>query len=101
MFLDGADAKSRDAVHVVFAGQKVRPDHPEVAPFFEDAPVVQGVRIIRLEKLVRMKLTSYRQKDQVHLLDLISVGLIDRSWLSQLPESLHARLIELLDNPDS
>jgi hypothetical protein len=100
MFLDGAEAKSRDAVHVVFAGQKVRPDHPEVAPLIDDAPVVQGMRIIPLEKLVRMKLTSYRRKDQVHLLDLISVGLVDRSWLSQLPESLHARLIELLDDPD-
>src|ERR1700738_1567805 len=26
MFLDGPNAKARDAVHVVFAGEKVRPD---------------------------------------------------------------------------
>src|ERR1700748_3755334 len=27
MFLDGPDAKARDAVHVVLAGEKVRPDY--------------------------------------------------------------------------
>lgn len=27
MFLDGPDAKARDAVHVVFAGEKVRPEY--------------------------------------------------------------------------
>jgi hypothetical protein len=26
MFLDGPDAKARDAVHVIFSGQKVRPE---------------------------------------------------------------------------
>src|SRR6185437_7852978 len=28
MFLDGPDAKDRDAVHIVFASEKVRPDYP-------------------------------------------------------------------------
>src|SRR5947207_9521821 len=28
MFLDGRDAKARDAVHVVFAGEKIRPEDP-------------------------------------------------------------------------
>jgi hypothetical protein len=31
-FLDGEGAKARDAVHVVFAGEKVRPDYEEPAP---------------------------------------------------------------------
>ena len=47
-----------------------------------------------------MKLTSYRRKDQVHLLDLISVGLIDGSWLNRLPRDLQVRLEELLNDPD-
>src|SRR5881396_419892 len=32
MFLDGPDAKARDAVHLVFAGEKVRPNYPEAVP---------------------------------------------------------------------
>ena len=32
LFLDGPDAKPRDAVHVVFAGEKVRADDRFVAP---------------------------------------------------------------------
>jgi len=32
MFLDGPDAKARDAVHVVFAGRKVRDEYPEPVP---------------------------------------------------------------------
>src|SRR3954463_2824853 len=32
MFLDGTDAKARDAVHVLFAGERVRPDDPVAAP---------------------------------------------------------------------
>src|SRR5215475_6855022 len=35
MFLDGPDAKARDAVHIVFSGEKVRPEYilpvPDVA----------------------------------------------------------------------
>ena len=37
-------------------------------------------RVVSLEALVRMKLTSYRFKDRVHLLDMIEVGLIEESW---------------------
>src|SRR6185437_12971990 len=32
MFLDGPEAKARDAVHLVFASEKVRPDYPTTAP---------------------------------------------------------------------
>ena len=32
MFLDGPKAKARDAVHVVFAGEKVRPEYVLAAP---------------------------------------------------------------------
>ena len=35
--------------------------------------------VLTLPALIRMKLTSFRLKDQVHLLDLIDVGLIDQS----------------------
>jgi len=47
-----------------------------------------------------MKLTSYRRKDQVHLLDMIEIGQLDASWLSRVPPSLRQRLQDLLDDPD-
>ncbi len=48
-----------------------------------------------------MKLTSFRFKDRVHLLDMISLGMIDESWLGGLPDELRRRLQELIDNPGS
>src|SRR5881397_3982094 len=32
MFLDGLTARARDAVHIVFAAEKVRPNYPAPAP---------------------------------------------------------------------
>ncbi len=47
-----------------------------------------------------MKLTSFRDKDRVHLRDLLEVGLLDATWLPRLPEVLRERLQELIDTPD-
>ena len=57
-------------------------------------------QVATLEALVRMKLTAYRRKDQVHLQDLIAVGLIDASWPARLPPPLGDRLQQLLDDPN-
>jgi len=101
MFLDGPDAKARDAVHVVFADEKVRESYVTEAPDVGESETSGGFRVLNLEALVRMKLTSFRRKDQVHLLDMIDVGLIDASWQARFRPELAARLKELLDNPDS
>jgi hypothetical protein len=100
MFLDGSDAKARDAVHVVFAGKKVREEYPEPVPQIDDFELMEDVRTLPLESLVRMKLTSFRRKDQVHLLDMIAIGIIDQSWLERLRPPLRQRLEELLNDPD-
>ncbi len=100
MFLDGPNAKARDAVHVVFAGQKVRDDYPEPVPGIDDYEWIENARTLPLASLVEMKLTSYRRKDQVHLQDMISVGLIDESWLDRFSAELRQRLKVLLDDPD-
>jgi hypothetical protein len=100
MFLDGPDAKARDAVHVIFAGEKVRPEDPMPAPAISESEDIQQHRTLTLEALVRMKLTSFRRKDQMHLLDMIDVELIDESWCDRLPPELASRLRELLDNPE-
>lgn len=100
MFLDGPNAKARDAVHVVFAGKKVRSDYPEPAPEIDQCEWIDDVRTLPLERLVRMKLTSFRDKDRVHLRDMIAVGLVDVHWVSKLSPELGARLQQLLDDPD-
>jgi len=100
IFLDGPDASVRDVVHVVFAREKVVPENTLVAPDVSETERSGGFQLLNLDALVRMKLTSFRRKDQVHLLDLIGVGLLDASWLPRLPADLAARLQELLDNPN-
>ncbi len=100
LFLDGPDAKARDAVHVIFAGERVRPDYALPAPDVIESEPADEFRVLRLDALVRMKLTSFRDKDRTHLRDLISVGLVDESWRLKLPDELAARLQSLLDTPD-
>ncbi len=101
MFLDGPDASPRDAVHVVYAQEKVTPLDPEPAPSVDDCQRIKDFRTLRLDALVRMKLTSFRFKDRVHLLDMISLSMIDASWLAGLSSDLRQRLQELLDNPNA
>jgi len=100
MFLVGPEAKARDAVHVVFAGAKVRPEYVEPVPEIDNCERIEELRTLPLESLVRMKLTSFRRKDQVHLLDMLDVGLIDSAWLDRFAPELQRRLQELIDNPD-
>jgi hypothetical protein len=101
MFLDGPEAKARDAIHVVFAGEKVRPEYVLPAPDVDESEQTVAFRILDLEALVRMKLTSFRDKDRMHLRDLIDVGLVDAAWCGRFPPELASRLQELLDNPES
>jgi hypothetical protein len=101
MFLDGKGAKARDAVHILYAGEKVRPDALAASPDVDDGePSSGGFRVMGLEELVTMKLTSYRDKDRTHLRDMISVGLIDDTWPSRFPAALRERLQTILDNPE-
>lgn len=100
MFLDGRGAKARDAVHVIFAGERVREDSLLPSPDVDEVdPTAEEFRLIGLEALVRMKLTSFRRKDQVHLLDMMETGQIDESWLDRVPPEVRARLAELLADP--
>jgi len=101
LFLDGPKAKAREAIHIVFAGEKVRPEYTHPAPDISESEPIGSLRVVSLDALVRMKLTSYRLKDRVHLLDLLEVGLIDSSWVSRLPPELSSRLHELIANPDA
>ena len=100
MFLDGPAAKARDAVHVIFAGEKVRPEYVTPVPDVAESVSFKSYRVLALEAVVRMKLTSYRDKDKTHLRDMIDVSLVDATWPARYPAELAARLQHLLDTPD-
>jgi hypothetical protein len=100
MFLDGPGAKARDAVHILFANEKVRPDDAETTPDVSESEAGVGFRTVSLAALLRMKLTSFRDKDRTHVRDMIDVGLIDATWLGRVSPMLAARLQQLLANPN-
>jgi hypothetical protein len=100
MFLDGPDGKPSQSVHVIWANQRVKADHTSPAPDPEKSYDINGKRIVDLQELVRMKLQSNRRKDQVHVLDMIGVGLIDASWPAYFEPPLNVRLQTLIDDPE-
>jgi hypothetical protein len=100
VFLDGPDAKVRDAIHILWAGELATPDAIELTPELAATEPGDGFELIPLPDLVRMKLTSFRDRDRMHLRDLASVGLIDEGWLSQLSPVLAERLRAIMDDPE-
>lgn len=89
----------REPVHLLFANEKVRPDHLFAAPGLDSCVVTEAFRVLSLEPLVRMKLTSFRTKDRMHIRDLMDVGLVDHTWPARLPPELATRLQQVLDDP--
>jgi len=97
MFLDRADPNPRHGVHILWAGEKVRPEYEYPAPAVDQCQeLAPGIEVVLLDELVRMKLQSNRDQDRVHLRDMIDVGLVDRALLGRLPPPLAARLEPLL-----
>jgi hypothetical protein len=98
MFLEDPEGSARDAIHVLLCGNLERGGAAN--PDIEPAVRADNFQTVPLETLVCMKLHAHRLKDRVHLLDMISLGLIDETWLERLPEELRPRLQALLDDPD-
>ena len=99
-FLDGPNASPRDAVHVIYSDEKVKNHDSVPAPDVSESERAEKFSVVSLEGLVRMKLEAFRRKDQVHLIDMLDVGLIDATWLDRLPPQFALRLKELIDNPE-
>ena len=100
VFLDGPEGKPSGGLHVLLAGEKVHVGDEFACPEVDESERAVEFQVVALAALVRMKLTSWRLKDRVHLLDMIQVGLIDATWPARLPSPLGKRLQELLDNPN-
>ncbi|HUE03774.1 MAG TPA: hypothetical protein VMR62_29730 [Bryobacteraceae bacterium] len=83
---------ARRAIHMVFAGEKVRPDAVEPTPELGSCRQIRGLRLIPVADLIRMKLTSFRLKDQTHLKDLDEAGLITPEMEADLSTVLAERL---------
>jgi hypothetical protein len=97
MFLDQSDPNPRRGVHLVWAGEKVRPHYECPSPAVDQRETLAGgFAVVSLAGLVAMKLQSDRDQDRVHLRDMIDVGLVDRQMLGRLPTGLAARLEVLL-----
>src|SRR4051794_4002909 len=67
MFRDGEEGKPSEAIHILFVGEKSRPDHVLPAPEIETVRDPANFAVISLESLLVMKLMSNRDKDRTHL----------------------------------
>jgi hypothetical protein len=95
MLVQTGQPSARRAVHLVFTGEKVRPEYPAATPDMGPDRRIRGIRLVPLEHLIRMKLTSFRLKDQAHLKDLEEAGLLTAEMEADLPEILLDRLAQI------
>jgi hypothetical protein len=96
MLVDAENPRASTAIHLIFVREKVRPEYLEPVPgFSEPTRTAEGVLLAPVADLVRMKLTSFRLKDRVHVQDMDSVGLITLEIERGLSEPLRARLAEV------
>jgi hypothetical protein len=100
VFLDGPEARVRDSVHIIFAEEKTADDSPTENPDVGQSEDAGDFRLINLDALVEMKLAAWRDKDRVHLRDLVEVGLVDAFWLDRYSGELRRRLQHILDTPE-
>jgi hypothetical protein len=95
MLLYGDTNSARNAVHLLFTGEKVKAAQLEPHPTIR--PVRTGLHgqdflVIPVGDLVRMKLSSNRDKDRVHIRGMEAAGLITKAVEDGLSEDLGARL---------
>ena len=95
MLLFGSTDSAKNAVHLLFSGEKVRPNqatpNPPIVP--EKKRILgHEVMVIPLAGLVRMKLSAFRLKDQVHIQVMDAAGLITAEVEQSLSGQLRSRL---------
>ncbi len=95
MLVQSEAPSARRAVHLVFAGEKVRPEYSEAVPTFGAFRKLRGICLMPLADLIRMKLTSFRAKDEAHLKDLDEAGLITPEIEADLPPALRKKLAQM------
>lgn len=100
MLLFGETVSAKNAVHLIFSGEKVKSSqaapNPPIAPVRKQI-FGRDVCVVPLVDLVRMKLSSYRLKDQVHLQVMDAAGLITPALEAGLSEEFRFRLRHIRD----
>ena len=93
MLVDAEAPQAHSAVHLLFIREKVRKDYAEAVPDFSPAVRYENrISVVSVADLVKMKLTSFRDKDRVHVRDLDGVGLITPEVEAGLSSVLRDRL---------
>jgi hypothetical protein len=96
LFVDPEAPSRRSGVHLVWAGEKVLPSYAHAAPALtETVRDPEGFWVLDLPALVRMKLTSLRDIDKVHIADLLRVGMVSQRLRGSLPPDLRRRLEDI------
>lgn len=95
MLLYGESNSARNAVHLLFAGERVKQTQLEAHPAIR--PVRAGLHgqdflVVPVADLVLMKLSAYRDKDRVHIRGMDAAGLITQAVEQALNEELRFRL---------
>lgn len=98
VFMEASHPLPSQGVHVIVANEKVRPTSRYAAPDVRSAiRSVSGHLVLDLLPLVLMKLDAFRLRDQTHLVDMLSIGLLDASWKDKLPQDLQPRFEQVLE----
>ncbi|MCX6623724.1 MAG: hypothetical protein NTY38_22170 [Acidobacteria bacterium] len=92
MLVQAEKPSARRAVHLFFLGEKIRPEYPEATPALGPYRVAGGLRLMPLADLIRMKLTSFRTRDETHVKDMDEAGLITPEVEAGLSDVLRERL---------
>jgi hypothetical protein len=95
MLVDETGPRPRSGIHFVFALEKVRAEDLEPIPFSDGNRTEDGILIASVPDLLRMKLTSFRLKDKVHVQDMDGAGLITPEIEASLSQPLRERLQEV------
>jgi hypothetical protein len=92
--------KFRDGIHVLVAGDKPRPGAQYPAPDLDEAALEdspEGFPVIDLNRLVFLKLGSYRPKDVAHLQDFAELGLLFPRCPEGWPVEFQSRLDQIFE----
>jgi len=85
MLVQTGAPSARRAVHLIFTGEKVRREYAEATPELGPYKTIRQIRLVPLSDLIRMKLTSFRLKDQMHLRTWMKRAL--SPWRSRRPSA--------------
>lgn len=98
MFVDRRKPSPKTGVHIVFARERVRAHYSHPAPdATESVRAKAGYFVVDLPALLSMKLQSNRRVDQVHVEDLLRIGLVTSAVARKLPADLRKRLSHIRD----